>query len=84
MESKKTPSEKVGTTITMDKDALNNVLYSNVVTIISHSIDDVEIGLCVRNPDGSAEVKQRLIFSITHFHRVADLFSELSKQLKEQ
>ncbi|MGV6945036.1 hypothetical protein [Sphingobacterium kyonggiense] len=84
MESKDKPTDKIGATITMDKDALNNILYSNVVTIISHNEDDVEIGLCVRNPDGSAEVKQRLIFSISHFHRVADLFNKLSLQLKER
>lgn len=84
MENKEQNKETVGTNLMMDREALNNIIYANIVTILSHSQDDVEIGLCVRNPDGSAEVKQRVFFSLNHFHRVAELFSNLSTALKDQ
>lgn len=68
----------------MDSTSLDNIIYSNIVSVISMSEDDVEIGLCLRNPDGSAQVKHRLYFSANHFHRVAKLFNEISQELRKE
>lgn len=68
----------------MDKEGIDNVIYSNVVSILSISEDDVEIGLCLRNPDGSAQVKHRLFFSTSHFDRVVDLFNKLNNEIKNK
>lgn len=76
--------EKKGTNVVMDNTSLDNIIYSNIVSVISLSEDDVEIGLCLRNPDGSAQVKHRLYFSASHFHRVAKLFNEISNELRKE
>lgn len=63
---------------------LASVIFTNQVTILSANQEEVEIGICLKNPDNkSSKVTHRLISTTPHFHRIADMFKSFSDQIKQ-
>lgn len=61
------------------------IIYTNQIIIYSVSNEEVEIGICIKGPNGDkSKVLQRLITTTPHFLRMAKLFSQVEKDILAQ
>jgi len=59
-------------------------IFTNQVMILSANQEEVEIGICLKNPNNnSSRITHRLISTTPHFHRIADMFKNFSDQIKK-
>lgn len=62
-----------------------SIVFSNHIAITKASNEEVEIAVCVKSPDEkSADVVNRLVFTLPHFFRIRDVFNSVAEDIATQ